>query len=145
MCQTLVRSVFCIQSMDLKIVLSHCKCLHTTCCLSLVNTLSGSPILFYTTSGIFPGAKDLTSDLSHPKHVPWQTACYGGWASCFHWKFQVDSAKFFPRKLACKLSLKWLLLTNTHFLTKWKIPCWSCTCGDADLNALCLSGQCNSA
>lgn len=63
-------------------------------------------ILFYSTSGIFPGAKDLTSDLSHSKYVPQKTACYGDWAACFHWKFQVDTAKFFPRKLAFKLSLK---------------------------------------
>lgn len=38
-------------------------------------------------------------------------------------------------------STQWngLLLTNAHFLTKWKIPCWSCTCGDADVSALCLN------
>lgn len=36
-------------------------------------------------------------------------------AACFHWKFQVDSAKFLPRKLACKLSLKWVAFDKcTH-------------------------------
>ena len=117
-------------------------------CLSSVRALPVSPfgaILLYISSGIFPGAKNLTLDLSHPTYVLWQTGCHGDWAGCFHWKFQVGAAKFFLRKLACVLPLKldgYDKYTLSNRMENSMPGLYLQTCR---LSAVCLIRQCSSA
>lgn len=137
--------------MNLKLVLPHSKCLPATLFIAFPQSghswslLSKLFCFISPVVSVFLGAKNLTLDLSHPRDVPWQTGCHGDWVGRFHWKFQVDTVKFFLRKLACVLPLKWAGFDKYTLSNKVENSILLLYLQRSSLIAVCLSRQCSSA